>query len=88
MSQQRCIKCEKEFTFIEEMTPISEILDPKTIKKLQYGDIYEDAIAMVDIHRRVGGCVELAASTWNGSLCEKCMGELVQKKLLEEVKDI
>ena len=80
----KCIKCEKEFKLAEGLTPVSDVPDPETVEKLQYGHVFEDAIAAVDIYRRVGGCVELAGSMWHGSLCEKCMAELVQKKLVEK----
>lgn len=79
----KCIKCEKEFEPIGGLTPVSEVLDPKIVKKLRYGETYEDVMSAVDIYRRVGGCIELAGSTWHGSLCEKCMGELIQKELVE-----
>ena len=84
MVSTKCIKCEKEFKSIEGLTPVTDVPDPETVKTLQYGEIYVDVIAAVDIYRRIGGCVELAASKWYGSFCEKCMAELIQKKLVKK----
>ena len=84
MVATKCIKCEKEFKPIKDLTPVSDTPDSEIAKKLRYGEVYEDVIAAVDVYRRVGGCVELAASTWHGSLCEKCMDELIRKNIVEK----
>jgi hypothetical protein len=84
MVLKKCIKCERNVKFVDGLTPITPTPDPETVKKMRYGEIFGDAIAAVEIYRRVGGCVELAGSKWYGFLCEKCMAELIEKKSLKK----
>lgn len=64
------------------MTPVA--FDISEAKKRQYGEIYEDVSIDVEIERRVGGCTELSSHGWTGTLCEKCLGELVKNKIINE----
>ena len=77
-----CIKCEKEVKPTGGITPVS--FNVAEAEKLQHGETDGEPLIDVEMTRMVGGCPVLSEYKWHGTLCEKCLGELVKNKIILE----